>query len=83
MKAASKARVVIGMSGGVDSAVAALLLLESGHEVHGLFMANWEDEDSCTGAQDYRTRAPPPASWASSCTGSTCRGLPPPGVAEF
>ena len=55
MGAAKQARVVIGMSGGVDSAVAALMLVESGHEVHGLFMANWEDEDSyCTSAQDYQ-----------------------------
>ncbi len=43
------------MSGGVDSAVAALLLQRAGHEVHGLYMSNWEDDDAyCTGAQDFQ-----------------------------
>ncbi len=37
--------IVIGMSGGVDSAVAALLLKRAGHHVTGLFMKNWEDDD--------------------------------------
>lgn len=48
-------RIVVGLSGGVDSAVAALRLLERGHEVHGLYMANWEDDDGyCTAAQDFQ-----------------------------
>jgi tRNA-specific 2-thiouridylase len=40
-----KSRVVVGLSGGVDSAVAAWLLERAGHEVVGLFMKNWEDDD--------------------------------------
>ncbi|OOG21205.1 tRNA 2-thiouridine(34) synthase MnmA [Thioalkalivibrio denitrificans] len=48
-------RVIVGMSGGVDSSVAALRLLEQGVRVEGLFMKNWEDDDEpgyCAAAED-------------------------------
>ena len=51
----TKLRIVLGLSGGVDSSVAAWLLKRAGHEVVGVFMKNWEDDDSdeyCTSRQD-------------------------------
>src|SRR2546425_13179937 len=52
----SERRIVVGMSGGVDSSVAAWLLKQQGHEVVGLFMKNWQDDDDdeyCSSRQDW------------------------------
>ena len=48
-------QIMVGMSGGVDSSVAALLLRDGGEDVAGMFMKNWEEDDrfgTCTAEQD-------------------------------
>ncbi len=57
MSKSSPQHIIVGLSGGVDSAVAALLLHEQGEHVQGLFMKNWDEDDAdghCSAAEDLR-----------------------------
>ena len=57
MNATARPRVVVGMSGGVDSSVAALLLQRAGEDIAGLFMRNWDEDDGDCRAEDDRRDA--------------------------
>jgi len=55
MSAAKQEKIIVGMSGGVDSSVSAYLLLQQGYRVEGLFMKNWEEDDTeeyCSASED-------------------------------
>ena len=56
MPAPVESNVIVALSGGVDSAVAASLLIERGYRVQGLFMSNWEEDETgyCTSAEDFQ-----------------------------
>jgi Predicted tRNA(5-methylaminomethyl-2-thiouridylate) methyltransferase, contains the PP-loop ATPase domain len=70
----SQPLVIVGMSGGVDSSVSALLLQQQGYRVEGLFMKNWDEDDGteyCTAKADLADAQRVAISWVSNCTPPT------------
>ena len=74
MKNQSK-HIIVGMSGGVDSSVTALLLKEAGHHVEGVFMKNWEGDDTDTYCPASKDMADAPNCDAKSLNLAVQHGL--------